>query len=485
VLLEGNAGRADGAFPDSSQLYAPAGSSRLLLTTNFGLVVSEDDGQHWSWVCEEAVGRNAFLYAPAAPPSVLVWAVDRDGRLVRSPDAGRSWTAVASDVLGAGRQVTDVFADPNDGARALAAFVGPGGESGILESRDAGATFELLHRAPAGWRVESLEISPLDGRLLTAVLLSVSATDPASELIRSDDGGWTWRSLPLTPSVGRRQVRIAALDRRRPDTAWLRVLDAQPGSDTLAVVEGDVVTTVQATSGPMSTFLQFEDASYAVAALGGGAWRSSDGRRFVAWDGVPRLRGLAEREGVLFAAADPFRDGFAVARSRDRGTTWEPVLRWPELCGIHPSPLLEVVCAEPWRTTIVERWGHTPPDGCPPLATPPRAPAPERPGGGFGEAGCNCRTSGVPAWLMLLTPLRKRGKGRRADRCSACLSGAQAQRSPAPSLPLLGHPREMSPEGAHDHEEKQPGRQPLVQPGKQVEERHGRNPSSHCPASRR
>ncbi len=412
LLLGGGVARADGAFPDSSQIYAPAGTDRLLLTTNFGLVVSEDDGRHWSWVCEEAIGRNAFLYAPTAPPSELVWAVDLDGRLVRSLDAGRSWAPIAPRTLGEGRRVTDVFADPNGPARALAAFVGPEDESGILETRDAGASFAVLHRAPAGWRVESLEISPLNGLSLTAVLLEPSITDAASELIRSDDGGLTWQSVPLTPSLGRRQVRIAALDRRRADTAWLRVRDAQPGSDALAVVRGDAVTTVLATNGPMSTFLQFDDGGYAVAALEGGAWRSDDGERFVAWAGAPRLRSIAEREGVLYAAGDAYRDGFAAARSMDHGATWTPDLRWEGLCGIHPSLVLEQVCAVPWKTTIVDRWGHAPPEGCPVPRTPPTAPAPGPTLGDVADEGCTCGTGGVPAWLLLLSPLRRREKGR-------------------------------------------------------------------------
>ncbi|MFM2153592.1 MAG: hypothetical protein RL199_2027 [Pseudomonadota bacterium] len=404
LLLAAGVARADGAFPDSSQLYAPAGTERLLLTTNFGLVVSEDDGRHWSWVCEEAVGRNAFLYAPAAPPSELVWAVDLDGRLVRSVDAGRSWAPISAETLGAGRRVTDVFADPNDPARAIAAFVGPDEVSGILETNDAGEAFRLVQRAPPGWRVESLEISPLDGRSLTAVLLQPGITDAVSKLIRSDDNGLTWRSVGLTPSLGRRQVRIAALDRRRPDTTWLRVRDAQPGSDALAVVRGDSVATVLATNGPMSTFLQLDDGTYAVAALEGGAWRSDDGEQFAPWATAPRLRGLAQREGVLYAAGDAFRDGFAVARSLDHGATWEAFLRWERLCGVLPSLALEQVCAGPWQTTVVDRWGNAPPEGCPPPATPPPSPVAE-PFATESEAdvdGCACSTGGELTWLVLL-----------------------------------------------------------------------------------
>ena len=49
------AGRAlgDGAFPDELSVYLPVNAPhRIMLGTNFGLVMSEDDGQNWRYVCE-------------------------------------------------------------------------------------------------------------------------------------------------------------------------------------------------------------------------------------------------------------------------------------------------------------------------------------------------------------------------------------------------------------------------------------------------
>src|SRR4029077_19852671 len=69
LLLVGRAtpptARADGAFPDELQVFLPASPpNRILLTTNFGLLRSDDDGQSFSYLCEPTVGtgNNISLY---------------------------------------------------------------------------------------------------------------------------------------------------------------------------------------------------------------------------------------------------------------------------------------------------------------------------------------------------------------------------------------------------------------------------------------
>jgi len=70
-------------------------------------------------------------------------------------------------------------------------------------------------------------------------------------------------------------------------------------------------------------------------------FRSSDGGvSFQPWAGVPHLRALGERDGKLFAAADNFRDGFAVGVSTDEGLTFHPLLTYDKVVGIKP-------CARP------------------------------------------------------------------------------------------------------------------------------------------
>ncbi len=43
---------------------------------------------------------------------------------------------------------------------------------------------------------------------------------------------------------------------------------------------------------------------------------------------------LAQRDGVLYAAADNFADGYALGTSSDEGATWQPVVRFDQIGSI-------------------------------------------------------------------------------------------------------------------------------------------------------
>src|SRR6185369_2402791 len=58
------------------------------------------------------------------------------------------------------------------------------------------------------------------------------------------------------------------------------------------------------------------------------------GATFVENDAIPGIVALAQRGGVLYAAADNFVDGFALGASSDEGATWQPVLRFDQVGSI-------------------------------------------------------------------------------------------------------------------------------------------------------
>src|SRR5215831_1213059 len=82
---------ANGAFPDSlSILLPPDRPHEIILATNFGLLVSEDDGAKWNWVCEQAVASQARLYQMGPPPTDRLLAVSPLA-LVTSSNGACSW----------------------------------------------------------------------------------------------------------------------------------------------------------------------------------------------------------------------------------------------------------------------------------------------------------------------------------------------------------------------------------------------------------
>src|SRR5262249_7840234 len=111
ITLVPRAAVADGAFPDELQVFVPADQpSRTLLTTNFGLLISDDAGASWRWVCEAAVTSGlAVLYQISAPPARTLLAAATNG-LYLSQDGGCTWGAARGPVLGS--YVPDLFPDP-------------------------------------------------------------------------------------------------------------------------------------------------------------------------------------------------------------------------------------------------------------------------------------------------------------------------------------------------------------------------------------
>ena len=60
---------ANGAFPDSLNILTPATlPHETLLATNFGLVMSFDGEQTWTWSCEQTLNSFATLYQMGASP---------------------------------------------------------------------------------------------------------------------------------------------------------------------------------------------------------------------------------------------------------------------------------------------------------------------------------------------------------------------------------------------------------------------------------
>ena len=80
LLLLARTARADGAFPDSENVMTPAAlPDEIALATNFGLVLSVDDGQTWTWTCEQPQNSYGSLYQIGAQPLNRLYAVAAAG----------------------------------------------------------------------------------------------------------------------------------------------------------------------------------------------------------------------------------------------------------------------------------------------------------------------------------------------------------------------------------------------------------------------
>jgi MYXO-CTERM domain-containing protein len=81
------------------------------------------------------------------------------------------------------------------------------------------------------------------------------------------------------------------------------------------------------------------------AALAPTLFRSDDGGSSFTTEPLPfHAVGLAQRGGTVYAAANNFQDGFALASSTDGGRTWTPRLRFRDISGI--KTCVQAICMD-------------------------------------------------------------------------------------------------------------------------------------------
>jgi hypothetical protein len=420
LALAPSPARADGAFPDSQTILAPADRPHeILLATNFGVVRTEDDGQTWTWSCEQDGNSFGLLYQLGAPPADRLYTVSLK-RLTFSDDVACTWQIAAGMLTG--MDVVDDFADPTSPGRALAVALPEGDAPGsytVFESADGGATFgNVRYTAASGDRITGIEIARADPKTIYLTMTSQAGDGGTTaflrKLVRSRDGGATWMVQDLTPALGTGSIALLAVDRDNPLRVFMRLGADGPGGERLAVTDDGGVTArsaLQLAGGVMQAFVRASTGTILVGGVVGLAnalYRSRDGAvTFESVPGPPNFRALAERDGVFYCAADDVADGFAVGSSLDEGTTWQPLLRFEDIQAIDGCVSTQCqdqcqmqVSAALWPAAVCTATPMSKPPHD--LGTPARDAAPDArdagsTGGGSG-GGCHCGSPGAPSW---------------------------------------------------------------------------------------
>jgi hypothetical protein len=330
--------RADGAFPAAEGVLVPADRpQQIVLVTNFGVVLSEDGGQTWSWSCEQETNALGVLYQLGPAPRRRLFAVANQ-RVVYSDDATCSWQ-IAGGLL-VDQTVTDVFPDPTNADRVLAIAVS-GGVYSVFESADGAATFaSMLYRASSGDVVSSVESARSDPRI---IYLAIMGPDQSPRLARTSDGGAQWAVSDLSADLGPGLPRIIAVDPDDAETVLLRWASVT-GGEAIAVTRDGGATATKTLSIPhyFTSFTRMSDGALVLSAIASvsPAPRSAlfvphdGGASFQQNDAVPSVLALGQRSGMLYAATDNFGVGYALGASGDEGATWQPVLRFDQIGSI-------------------------------------------------------------------------------------------------------------------------------------------------------
>ncbi len=213
------------ANPDIVWAGTGEGNPRNSAGVGRGLFKSLDGGTTWRRVGLEGSERiHRIVPHPRDPDIVYVaalgpaWSDGQERGVYRTRDGGATWERVLfrNERTGA----ADLIMDPSNPDRLFAAmwefrrdpwfFTSGGPGSGLFVTSDGGDSWEQLGAAdglPAGdlGRI-GLGISPSDPDVVYAL---VEATKSA--LVRSDDGGRTWRTISDRPGIAPRPFYYADL----------------------------------------------------------------------------------------------------------------------------------------------------------------------------------------------------------------------------------------------------------------------------------
>jgi hypothetical protein len=221
---------ANGRLPGAGQVARDPGRPPLAaVRSTFGLLLTQDAGQSWRWVCE-----TGATYADVTDPFLLY----SDGRLLLATStglAGATDPCNFSHVEGlfGERPAIDLSRRPSDPATVWALtqdLVGPRVSrslDGGLTWADVGGLLPGMATDTAAPLAQTLDVAPSDPQRLYAT--GVLLPQGLSVLWRSNDGGLSWQLRGL-PAAGGAVDFLGAIDPQDPERVYLRRLIDGGGS---------------------------------------------------------------------------------------------------------------------------------------------------------------------------------------------------------------------------------------------------------------
>ena len=199
---------ANGRFPRAQRLLeSPGHPERLTIAATYGLLVTDDRGKHWSFVCDAA-----FTFQPMFGSDVVI-GLNGEGAMLLgvqksvtlSRDRGCDFTKVLEP---SGSSAVDDFAmsstNANDVLALVTTFEAGKNTIHLQESTDGGQSWKVIGQPIPAALAYTLDIDPLNTNHLyvTGSMLSSDASAPELFLTSNDRGAsWTTQTIPGTSST--------------------------------------------------------------------------------------------------------------------------------------------------------------------------------------------------------------------------------------------------------------------------------------------
>lgn len=419
ILLAPALALANGRPPATRDVHFRPGDAQFIANpATFGLMLSQDDGATWYWVCEEAIGYSG-QYDPD-------YSVAADGRIFAttffglrvSQDGGCTWNTVAGPWGDA--FIADVEIGSDGRVWAIASALE---DNGVYYSDNDGDTWTRsgLEHAGAYWGTIRIAPSSTQRLYVSGFEVPEGGGDPIARIYRSNNGGTSWTELPTTDFTFGVQVRVnlSAVSPTNPDVV-LGVVPASVGTDFIGDAlyrttdGGQTWTQVVAFSGEIRGVLFRGNGTDVIAGTpdDGVRYSADGGATWPTMTEAPQMACLGERDdGTLFACGgNAAPDNFALGRSTN-GMDWTKVYAFAEIDGPLSCPAdtdQKMVCEDMRWCSMAATLGVSDPrcggDGGGVAVDASVAPDAGGGGGDGGCGGCNAALAGV----IVVLPWRRR-----------------------------------------------------------------------------
>ena len=375
---------ANGRAPASTDVQLFAGQTqKILLASTFGALISDDNGNTFQWICEEAIGYGGtFDPVFKAAANGDIYATTWQGLRV-SKDGG--CTFETAEVFGGGNPGTrleNVFiSDFHLGQNGMFwAVSATAGESNDVYMSNDGNVFRSANLVAENAWYRTIKVAPSDDNRIyvSKFVLAAGIENSKAFLMRSLDGGSTWQELALDEIEfgGQATFDVLAVSNTDPNVIYARSEFAlAPAGDIIYRSDdgGDsFVEIARFPNGPVNAFQIRQDGSVIMGTASrcledsvdddterkGCVVTSMDGSvgSFTSTVAQPQMACVNEHptNGRLYACGSNFSDDeFALGVSDDGGATWDAVARFENIVGplnCPGNPIQEKCATEDWPT---------------------------------------------------------------------------------------------------------------------------------------
>ena len=330
---------ANGRAPGTRTIHFQRGNeTHVIAGMTFGLLLTDDNGKSWRWMCEDAVGYGG-IYDP-------FYAYTKTGAIFGTSFFGmkamRDRCEFGLTPLG-DKFVSTLALGPND---ALFGGMVDLTDGKLYRSADDGATFPIgtMPGMLNDWW-STIEAAPSNANRVYATGYRLKSGQPKEFLLyRSVNGGQTFTPLPITDFVTRENstLEIAGISKTNPDLVFARVtLEDNSISDAIyrSTNGGLNWTRILGKRGAIAFVVRANGALVAGTQVRGSYVSIDNGNNWSELAGAPHINCLVENSlEEVWACTQNFgvmgvpTDGFGIMKSTDL-LRWRGVLKYQDIEG--------------------------------------------------------------------------------------------------------------------------------------------------------